>query len=346
MKQVTTRTWWRIDAVEWLRDGSGLVVNASEQSSSPFQIWHVSYPSGEAHKITNDANDYRGVSLTADSKILATVQSEVFSSIWIVPQNDSRLATQITSGRSDGQDWVSVTPGGRIVYSSRASGNYDLWITDADGSNQKQLTAHAGNNDHPSVTRDGRYVVFISDRTGGPNLWRVNIDGSNPKQLTQGEAWYPDCSSDSQWVVYTSRPEGHLWKVPIDGGEPVRVTDYYVPGSVVSPDGKWIASLWHEDPSKIAIIPFEGGQPIKLLDIGWTRVHWTPDGRALAYVDRRDPSNISSQPLDGSPSRKLTDFKSDRIFSFGWSRNGKQLVLARGTLTNDVILISNFEGSH
>src|SRR6185295_19692454 len=77
MKQITTRTWWRIDDVEWLRDGSGLVVNASEQSSSPFQIWHVSYPSGQAHKITNDANDYRGVSLTADSKILVTVQSEV-----------------------------------------------------------------------------------------------------------------------------------------------------------------------------------------------------------------------------------------------------------------------------
>src|SRR6185295_553194 len=346
MKQVTTRTWWRIDDVEWLRDGSGLVVNASEQSSSPFQIWHISYPSGQAHKITNDANDYRGVSLTADSKILVTVQSEVFSSIWIVPQNDSRLAKQVTSGRYDGQDWVSVTPDGRIVYSSRASGNYDLWIIDADGSNQKQLTAHAGNNDHPSVTGDGRYVVFISDRAGGRNLWRVDIDGSNPKRLTQGEAWFPDCSIDSQWVVYTSIPDGHIWKVPIEGGEPVRLTDYYVPGPVVSPDGKWMASLWHEDPSKIAIIPFAGGQPVKLLDIGWTRVHWTSDGRALAYVDRRDPSNISSQPLDGNPSRKLTDFKSDRIFSFAWSRDGKQLALARGTLTDDVILISSFEGSH
>ncbi|HEV8134150.1 MAG TPA: protein kinase [Pyrinomonadaceae bacterium] len=346
MKQITTRTWWRIDAVEWIRDGSGLIVNASEQSSSPFQIWHVSYPSGQAHRITNDANDYRGVSLTADSKVLATVQSEVLSSIWIVPQNDSRLATQITSGRSDGQDWVSVTSDGRIVYSSRASGNYDLWITDADGSNQKQLTAHGGNNDHPAVTRDGRYIVFISDRAGSPNLWRVDIDGSNPKQLTPGEAWYPDCSSDSQWVVYTSRPEGHLWKVPIDGGEPVPVTDYYVPGSVVSPDGKWIASLWHEDPSKIAIIPFAGGLPIKLLDIGWTRVHWTSDGRALAYVDRRDPSNISSQQVDGNSSRKLTDFKSDRIFSFAWSPDGKQLALARGTRTDDVILISSFEGPH
>jgi hypothetical protein len=114
-----------------------------------------------------------------------------------------------------------------------------------------------------------------------------------------------------------------------------------VPGAVVTPDGKWIAT-WGKEVEKIAIIPFEGGEPIKTLDIFWTRVHWTPDGRALAYVDRRDPSNISSQPLDGGPPRQLTDFKSDRVFSFAWSRDGKQLALARGTLTNDVILISDF----
>lgn len=196
MKPVTSLKWWRIEAVEWLRDGSGLVVNASEQTSSPFQIWHLSYPGGEAHRITNDPNDYRGVSLTADSKVLVTVQSEVLSNIWIAPHNDAGLARQITSGRSDGQEWISVTPDGRIVYASHADGNYDLWITDADGSNQKQLTAHAGNNDHPEVTPEGRHVVFISDRAGSPHLWRVDIDGSNPKQLTHGGAWYPDCSSD------------------------------------------------------------------------------------------------------------------------------------------------------
>jgi Tol biopolymer transport system component len=299
MKPVTSRKWWRIEGVEWLRDGGGLVVSAGEQTSSPFQIWHLSYPGGEAHRITNDPNDYRGVSLTPDSKVLVTVQSEVLSNIWIAPHNDAGLARQITSGRSDGQEWVAVTPDARIVYASRAGGNYDLWITDADGSNQKQLTAHAGNNDHPAVTPDGRHIVFISDRAGAPHVWRVDIDGSNPKQLTPSGAWYPDCSSDSQWVVYTSLyGGGYLWKVPIDGGEPVRLTDYYVPGAVVTPDGKWIAT-WGKDVEKIAIIPFEGGEPIKTLDIIFTRVHWTPDGRALAYIDQRDPSNISSRWMEG-----------------------------------------------
>lgn len=345
VKPITARKWWRIEDMEWLHDGGGLVLNASEQPSGLNQLWHISYPGGEAHRITNDPNNYKGVSLTADSKALVTVQSEVLSNIWSAPYPATGLARQITSGGSDGQEWVSLTPDGRVVYASRASGNSDLWITDADGSNQKQLTAHAGHNQHPVVTPDGRYVVFLSDRTGSPQVWRVAIDGSNPKQLTDGEgAWYPDCSSDSQWVVYTSLVNGYLWKVPVDGGEPVRVTGYYIPGAAVSPDGKWIAALyWTDEGAKIGIIPFAGGAPIKLLDIGgMMRVRWTPDGRALAYINRRDPANIISQPLDGGPPRQLTDFKSDRVFSFALSRDGKQLALARGTLTNDVILISDF----
>jgi hypothetical protein len=39
--------------------------------------------------------------------------------------------------------------------------------------------------------------------------------------------------------------------------------------------------------------------------------------------------------------RQLTKFKSDLILRFDWSRDGKRLVLARGTLSSDVVLISD-----
>jgi Tol biopolymer transport system component len=81
---------------------------------------------------------------------------------------------------------------------------------------------------------------------------------------------------------------------------------------------------------------------IKILDIFSFYVRWTPDGHALAYVGQRSFPNISCRPVDGGPPKRLTDFKSDRIFSFAWSHDGKQLALARGTLTHDVVLISNF----
>ena len=66
----------------------------------------------------------------------------------------------------------------------------------------------------------------------------------------------------------------------------------------------------------------------------------TPDGRAITYInDRDDVFNLWGQPLDGSPPKQLTNFTSDKIFWFDWSRDGKQLVLARGTITSNAILI-------
>ena len=54
-------------------------------------------------------------------------------------------------------------------------------------------------------------------------------------------------------------------------------------------------------------------------------------------------SNLWAQPIDGGAPKQLTDFKNDLIFAFDFSRDGKQLALSRGTLTSDVILISNFK---
>jgi hypothetical protein len=46
--------------------------------------------------------------------------------------------------------------------------------------------------------------------------------------------------------------------------------------------------------------------------------------------------------LDGGKPVRLTDFKTDQIFWFDLSRDGKQLALSRGTQTSDVILIRDF----
>ncbi|PYV61361.1 MAG: hypothetical protein DMG97_43380 [Acidobacteria bacterium] len=93
-------------------------------------------------------------------------------------------------------------------------------------------------------------------------------------------------------------------------------------------------------------MPFEGGEPIKVFDaltpIG-RLIRWAPDGRAVTYiVTSAGVSNIWSQPIDGGAPKQLTNFKSDQMFWFDWSRDGKQLAVSRGTVTSDVVLISNF----
>ena len=356
-RQITSQTWAAGGArqVAWLADGSGLVFIALDSTTSSFQIWHISYPNGEVRKITNDLNNYSRLSLTADSSVLATVQAEIAAGVWVAPQADASRARQISSSRYDGQLGLAWTPGGKIIYTSRESGATDIWSMDEDGKNQKQLTAHASFNYYPWVTPDGRHIVFTSTRIGASrSIWRMDTDGSNLKQLTEGPGdILPRTSPDGRWVVFHSSGSPRLWKVSIDGGEPVRLTtDKVTVNPTVSPDGSLVACWYRDDQpntlTKVAIIPFAGGELVKVFDIPSsvniaTGLRWTPDGRALTYIDTiNGVSNIWSLPLDGGPPKQLTDFKTDQIFWFDFSRDGKQLALSRGTQTSDVVLIRDF----
>ena len=98
----------------------------------------------------------------------------------------------------------------------------------ADGSNQQQLTADAGNvNRLPRLTPDGRYIVFVSSRTGAKHIWRMDVDGRNAVRLTDSAnpEDSPYLSSDGQWVYYAVYEDAKpfIMKVSINGGEVVRL---------------------------------------------------------------------------------------------------------------------------
>ena len=364
-KPMTSEKWLGVANVAWLSDGSGIVMIAADQDSRLSQLWHVAYPGGEARRLTNDLNNYGGVSFAAQADDLVTVRYDQSSNIWIAPGSvastaqasrsgfavDVSRARQITSGgvRYYGGSW---TPDGRIVYSSDASGARDLWIMDQDGGNQKQLTAEAGSNFQPVVTPDGRFIVFISDRNGNKhNIWRVDIDGSNPRQLTETDfSRNPTLTPDGKWIVFTAfgSKSPTLWKVSVEGGKPIQIIDNFSVAPAVSPDGTQIACyFWDETPEsqlEIAIVPFEGGAPTRRFNLPASMVRWSADGRGLMYIDNRaGVSNIWLQPVDGGKPVQLTDFKNDLIFAFEWSPDGKHLALARGINTGDVILFSDLK---
>jgi Tol biopolymer transport system component/DNA-binding winged helix-turn-helix (wHTH) protein len=350
------REWGWTNNVEWLADGSGLLLTASEQPEDAEQIWHISYPEGAARRITSDSRRYRTISLTSDSRTLVAVLSDLNSDIWVAPEADAARAHKITFGTGAYLD-VCYTPDGRIVYASQAGGNWDIWVMNADGGGRQQLTAEAGINAHPHVSPDGRHIVFASNRAGVFNIWRMDSDGGNPARLTAGGGEkFPQWSPDGRWVVYNSvSPDENLyslWKVSVDGGEPVQLTDTDCERPAVSPDGKRVASF-HRDTSaaggySVVVTPFDSGPPERTFAIPQEVVplpfvRWSPDGQWLTYTAHRDGiPNIWMQPLSGGPAKQLTDFKSEGRLRFDWSRDGKQLVLSRHVWTSDLVLLRNF----
>lgn len=353
-RRVTEARWTDVRQLSWLPDGSALVLSATEAELSPAQIWILSLADGEVRRVTNDLNTYLGASVTADGSALVTVQTDRVPNVWVAPAGDAARARQITtgSGKFDGYYGLSWTPDGRIVYASMASGGWDIWLMNADGTEQRQLTAGARSNYGPSVSADGRFVVFVSNRAGAFNIWRMDADGSNPVRLTSGRGEnFPHVTPDGRWVVYATYGGGQdsaIWKIPIDGGEAVRLTSRPASWPFVSPDGKSFVCTYGEgsfEQSRLAVIPIEGGEPTRLYEVAPTfraNTVWLPDNRGIAYIDARTgTNNVWMQPLAGGKPVQLTSFTADNISSFDWSRDNR-LVTTRSIETTSVVLIKDF----
>jgi TolB protein len=241
------------------------------------------------------------------------------------------------------------------MYAAVAGAKEDLWIMDTDGANLRQLTVGSGNNWSPSPAGDGRSIVFLSDRSGEPQLWSMDIDGGNPKRLKSAEPDEPtgtatSVSPDGKWVVYGGGWSGG-WKSSVGGGKPIQFTTESCAQTTISPDGKTVLcvsdSFWRrrvgKEDTPTKVLDFDSGKVPKSLDV-FSQVTWAPDSRSVMFVKTTGGvSNIWAQPLTGGPPQPVTAFTSDRIFSYSWSRDGKQLAVVRGNTLSDVVLISGFQ---
>lgn len=360
VRLMNSQPWYLVGQLAWLPDGSGLIMNAEQSPppSSSLQLWLLSYPSGEARRLTNDSNFYRTVSLTEDGSTLLTTQTNQSSSLWLMPDGDTQNANQVVAGQNKGTGGIAWRPDGSVVYASNETGNQNIWSMDADGGNAKQLTFDEHQNVEPVASSDGRYVVFVSYRAGNAHVWRMNPDGTGQSQLTFGqyEDW-PQVSPDSRWIVYHSEESSResIWKMPIEGGTALRLANVPAKQPIISPDGELLAYFAKDEqadsPWRLTIIPFEGGTPVKTFDIPpaidrqWHGARWTPDGQALDYiVTSGGVSNLWRQPLSGGQPRKVTDFKEGQIDAFAWSPASRnQLACVRTSTMTDLFLVRNFK---
>jgi Tol biopolymer transport system component len=349
--------WLRIGNVQWFQDGSALLVSARDRGGQlpGGQIWLISYPGGMVRRVTNDLHGYSELSLTPDANSFLTTQHVRVSRIWIAPEGDEKRAVPASQSIIDNcNERLGITwlPDGRIVYGVQVAGNADLWIADGKSGDPRPLTSDEYTDLYPVASPDGRYIVFVSNRGGYYSLWRMNVNGENLFRLTEGKGDdRPSFTPDGKTIVYVSynvdRPS--IWKVSIDGGKPTQLTTEFSWLPVVSPDGKWIF-CYHLEPKsgldRPAIIPITGGAPVRFFEIQpqpSAAVRWAPDGRSIHYVFYRDGiSNIWSQPIDGRAPRQITDSKTDWVFRFGWSKDGRLLAYERGTSISDIVQVSDF----
>jgi Tol biopolymer transport system component len=340
-ERMTGQSWQSIQNFAWMPDSRSFLMAAVDRAGNNGGIWQVSYPGGEAQRLTSEIDSFVTVSISADASQILSSQIDRPAAVWLVSSNDAANVHKLTPQNGPYGE-LAWTPDGQIVYDL----SNDLWIMSADGSSQRQLTFGPGKNYQPSVTGDGRYVVFTSSRGGGYDIWRLKIATGELKQLTSGvRAANPVCTPDGQSVIYQSSGQSRslLWEVSLEGGTPKQIGETNLAQTLldVSPDGKLIVYEYQEkaeDETYWVVRPIEGGSPQKICEKrGIYNVRWSADSKGLLYAEGKD---IWIQPINGGPPKRLTSFPADRAIFFAQSRDGKYLAVTQGNWNTDIVLIS------
>ena len=92
----------------------------------------------------------------------------------------------------------AFTAQGRLLWSSNRSGNFEIWIAEADGSGARQLTHDGVDAENPSMSPDGTWLVYASTRPNEAGLWRARGDGSDARLLVPGLLGLPEIPPDGQ----------------------------------------------------------------------------------------------------------------------------------------------------
>ncbi len=355
--------WLFVRALNWVRDGSTLLIAASSRSSMASQIWAISFPNGSVRRITTDVSGYIDLSVTADSQVMSAVRSESVSNVEIADADQVRSpkagtqVRQITTGTGrlgrGGLVWLS---GNRLAYTVPVDQSEEIAVINEE-SGENELITHGERVWNGLCTSGDRSLIFTSHRLDQPSIWRVDLDGTNTKLIARTGAG-PACSPDGNSLVFTYPTNSKLFKIPVEGGQPAPVADGVdggpraaVPFNSVIPDfsrdGNKLAYLGYIPSIGRALIvaPATGGKPLRtfpLDDLGplMAGVHWAPDGKAIDYSrEQNGVDNIWRLPLDGGAPMKLTHFDSGHIWQFAWSPDGKKLALTRGSGSNDVVII-------
>ena len=70
------------DGLGWL-DARSLVLNHPTQLGAPRQLLRQPYPDGPLSRLTNDPNDYVGISLSGDRRRLVTTRQDARMDLWV-----------------------------------------------------------------------------------------------------------------------------------------------------------------------------------------------------------------------------------------------------------------------
>jgi len=222
---------------------------------------------------------------------------------------DGATVTNLTNNPSIDENPAWSPDGETIAFTSHRTGTNQVYVMNADGSGQTQLTSGSGAGD-PAWSPDGSKIAFSKSTSGTTaEIFVMNPDGTAIVQLTSsGEAFYPAWSPDGTRIAFTGEEDGNfdIFVMNADGSDVIRLT------------------------TTVGV------------DVGQS---WSPDGTKIAFAsDRSGVSHIHVMNPDGTGVTQL-DFGTSPTITPAWSPDGSKIAFAGAGEGERLLYMMNPDGS-
>ncbi|MBL8211876.1 MAG: serine/threonine-protein kinase [Bryobacterales bacterium] len=251
-----------INSFGWSSDSQSILYSGSV--SGPNRMWRVDVSGGAPVPagFTLEASPSQ-LTVSGKGKRLAFTLRHRDSNVWKLDLTGRTPPRKLTLHPGEDEDMMLSPDGAKFAFTSKRSGAYEIWVGDADGSNQHQVTSIATFCGSATWSPDSREIAFDARLAGQSEIWIVKAEGGKPRRLVEPpvEALMPRWSRDGKHVYFCAHlsGSGQVWKAPAaGGGAPVRVTRDGGCESRESPDGKY---LYYTKPrsSDLWRMPLAGG---------------------------------------------------------------------------------------